>query len=65
MSADAAIESPCIRECVVDAGTGYCRGCGRTLDEISFWTTYTPDERRRIMAELAGRRIPPKHAATS
>lgn len=49
------IESPCVRVCIIDAGSGWCQGCGRTLTEISYWTTYTPAERRRIMAELDGR----------
>lgn len=49
-------ESPCIRECVIDQQTGYCRGCWRTLDEISFWTSYTPGERLRILQSLQERR---------
>ena len=44
-----AIESPCVRVCIIDAMTGYCRGCWRTLDEISFWVRYTSEERRQIM----------------
>jgi predicted Fe-S protein YdhL (DUF1289 family) len=49
-------ESPCIRECVIDQQTGYCRGCWRTLDEISFWTSYTPGEKQRILQCLQARR---------
>ena len=51
----ATIESPCVRECVIDAASGYCRGCWRTLDEISFWMRYTPVERRRVMQQLQAR----------
>jgi predicted Fe-S protein YdhL (DUF1289 family) len=50
------IDSPCVRECVIDQVTGYCFGCLRTLDEICRWTRYTQDERRRIMDELDARR---------
>lgn len=50
-----AIESPCIRVCIIDAMTGYCRGCWRTLDEISFWVRYTSEERRQIMRRLEAR----------
>lgn len=49
------IESPCIRVCTVDARTGWCLGCWRTLDEISHWTQYDAAHRRALMAELADR----------
>jgi predicted Fe-S protein YdhL (DUF1289 family) len=51
----ATIVSPCVRECVIDAASGYCRGCWRTLDEISFWMRYTPEERKRVMQQLQER----------
>jgi predicted Fe-S protein YdhL (DUF1289 family) len=51
----AEIESPCNKVCVVDAGSGLCVGCGRTLAEIGGWIALTPDERRRVMAELPAR----------
>jgi predicted Fe-S protein YdhL (DUF1289 family) len=51
-----AVESPCIRECVIDDASGYCRGCYRTLHEISSWTTYTPEQQRALLAELAHRK---------
>jgi predicted Fe-S protein YdhL (DUF1289 family) len=51
----AEIESPCIKVCVLDSGSQYCVGCGRTLAEIARWTAFSPEERRRIMAELPGR----------
>lgn len=50
------VESPCIRECVIDQQTGYCTGCWRTLDEISYWVSYTPGERLRILQALQERR---------
>lgn len=46
-----AIESPCTNVCVIDE-SGYCEGCRRTLDEIAEWSSYSPAERRRIIAEL-------------
>jgi uncharacterized protein len=49
-------ESPCIRECVIDQQTGYCRGCWRTLDEISLWASYTPGERLCVLQSLQERR---------
>ena len=48
-------ESPCVRTCVVDQVSGFCRGCGRTLREISYWTRYTREERRHILETLPAR----------
>jgi predicted Fe-S protein YdhL (DUF1289 family) len=50
------IRSPCINVCVVDAVTGLCTGCYRTLAEIAGWTAMTEAERARIMRELPSRR---------
>ncbi len=50
-----AIETPCIKVCVVDPETGFCIGCGRTRDEIGGWLGFGVEERKEIMAGLAGR----------
>jgi len=50
------IESPCNKVCAIDAASGLCIGCGRTLAEIGGWISMTADERRRIMDELPARR---------
>ena len=52
----AALESPCLRACVIDASSGWCRGCWRSLDEISFWVRYTGEEQRQLMQHLEVRR---------
>ena len=49
------IESPCILVCSIDAKTGYCFGCGRTINEISAWSAMTPESRRDISQTLAAR----------
>jgi uncharacterized protein len=46
------IESPCIKVCTLDAGSGHCLGCGRSIDEISRWTSMGTIERARVMREL-------------
>ena len=46
------IESPCIKVCTLDPGSGRCLGCARTLDEIARWTGMGEAERGRIMREL-------------
>ena len=50
------MDTPCIKNCVIDPGTGLCEGCARTLAEIAEWSRLAPGERRRIMAELPARR---------
>lgn len=49
------VESPCVKTCVIHPEAQLCVGCLRSLDEIAMWSVMTPDERRRIMAELPGR----------
>ena len=48
--------SPCIRLCSIDAQTGLCDGCGRSLAEIGNWVRYSEAERREIMDALPSRR---------
>ena len=49
------IESPCVKICTLDARSGLCLGCGRTIDEIARWTAMSPAERSRVIGELPGR----------
>ena len=49
------IASPCTKVCTIDARSGLCHGCGRTLAEIAQWASLTDGERRRIMDELPHR----------
>ena len=54
----AVIETPCDKICILDDASGLCRGCGRSLDEIASWTTYSAAERARVMAHLPQRLAP-------
>jgi predicted Fe-S protein YdhL (DUF1289 family) len=49
------IESPCVQVCLIDPISRLCRGCGRTLTEISAWTRLAPSERAAITARLRAR----------
>ncbi|RKE72730.1 DUF1289 domain-containing protein [Pseudorhodoplanes sinuspersici] len=51
----ASIETPCRKICALEPGSKLCRGCGRTIEEISSWGTMSDSERRRIMALLPDR----------
>jgi len=49
------IESPCVKMCTLDARSGLCLGCGRTVEEIARWTAMGAAERARVMGELPQR----------
>jgi predicted Fe-S protein YdhL (DUF1289 family) len=50
------IETPCVNICSLDARSGLCLGCGRTVDEISRWASLSAAERARVMNLLPARR---------
>jgi hypothetical protein len=49
------IETPCVKICTLDARAGLCLGCGRTVDEITRWSSMSASERASVMRELAPR----------
>jgi hypothetical protein len=49
------IETPCTRVCAVHPALQLCIGCGRSLDEIAGWVTFTDQDRARIMEQLPPR----------
>ena len=51
MSDDNEFSTPCIGVCQYD-NEDICRGCLRTLDEISNWALMTEEERKEIMKKL-------------
>ena len=51
-------DSPCKLICSMERESGLCFGCGRTQDEISYWSLKTAEERQKILAELPAR-MPP------
>jgi len=48
------IETPCINIRTLDARSGRCLGCARTVDEIARCASMSAAERARIMAALPG-----------
>ena len=50
------VPSPCINVCRMDAATGWCEGCLRTLDEITVWSRLDDAGKRAVWAALPGRR---------
>jgi uncharacterized protein len=49
------METPCVKVCTYDPGTGLCLGCGRTLEEIAAWFSMSDGERRAVMENLPQR----------
>ena len=42
------VPSPCISVCRVDADSGWCEGCLRTLGEIAAWSQLGNDAKRGV-----------------
>ncbi len=57
MNADATpVASPCNNVCKMDARSGWCLGCYRTLDEIASWSSLEEWRKRAVVEALAPRR---------
>jgi predicted Fe-S protein YdhL (DUF1289 family) len=50
------VPSPCINVCEMDARSGLCRGCARTIDEIIAWSKLDDDAKRKVWELLPARR---------
>ncbi len=49
------LPSPCISVCRMDAASGLCEGCFRTLDEICQWSGASPQGKRQVWALIEQR----------
>jgi len=56
MSAPRPFNSPCTDVCAIDDDTGWCIGCGRTMNEIATWATMGDAARTKVLAELDARK---------
>jgi uncharacterized protein len=50
------VPSPCVSICTMDALTGLCIGCLRTIDEIAAWSVLDDDQRRAVWQRIFERR---------
>lgn len=50
------LPSPCINICKMDAQTGLCLGCFRTIEEITVWSRADEPARAAILAAVDRRR---------
>lgn len=53
--ADAMLPSPCISVCRMDAASGFCEGCMRTLDEIAAWGMMDNRAKRAVWKQIEQR----------
>ena len=52
----APVASPCTKVCRMNAATGFCEGCLRTIDEIAGWSSMDDAQKRAVWRALALRR---------
>jgi predicted Fe-S protein YdhL (DUF1289 family) len=45
-------DTPCIAICSTSQGDPVCKGCGRTFDEVQFWTEMRPAEKRQTWRRI-------------
>ncbi len=50
------VASPCVDVCRMNAVSGLCEGCYRSIDEIASWSIYSAAEKRRVLAQLPARK---------
>lgn len=49
------VKSPCIDVCEMDARSGLCKGCFRTIEEITAWSRLDEDGKRAVLLRIAER----------
>ncbi len=57
MNKNSPVQSPCIKICELDSQTNICKGCLRTMNEISNWVFLTESEKLKIVEKLPKRRF--------
>jgi predicted Fe-S protein YdhL (DUF1289 family) len=56
MDPAAAVPSPCVNICRMEAASGLCAGCWRTIDEIAAWSKMDDDGKRQVWQAIALRK---------
>lgn len=50
------MQTPCKSECLYNPNLGFCESCGRTLDDLSVWTSISSEERKVRIKQAKERR---------
>lgn len=48
--------SPCVGRCSHCVGDDVCRGCGRTIEEVRDWNTYSDKQKIEVKKACAERK---------
>lgn len=59
------VPSPCVNICRMDAASGLCEGCQRTIDEIASWSALDDDARRAVWSRVEARRRDARMASSA
>jgi len=51
------VPSPCINICRMDAASGWCSGCMRSLAEIAAWSSMPDAAKQAVWSRLPLRRV--------
>ncbi|HEX3073090.1 MAG TPA: DUF1289 domain-containing protein [Ignavibacteriales bacterium] len=51
------VKSPCVKNCQIDERSGYCKGCLRTIGEITEWMFMSDEDKLKLLDELNKRSI--------
>jgi hypothetical protein len=49
---DTTPDTPCIAICSTSQGDPLCKGCGRTFEEVQYWTEMTPGAKRQVWRRI-------------
>lgn len=45
-------DTPCIAICSTSQGDDWCKGCGRSFEEVQHWLAYTPMQKRAVWRRI-------------
>jgi len=45
-------DTPCIAICSTSQGDAWCKGCGRSFDEVQHWPVMTPAHKRQVWRRI-------------
>lgn len=49
---DTTPDTPCIAICSTSQGDAWCKGCGRSFEEVQHWTVLSPAEKRVVWRRI-------------
>lgn len=56
MDEASAVPSPCVNVCRMEAASGLCAGCWRTIDEIAAWSKMDDEGKRQVWQQITLRK---------